>query len=478
MFAKRPEPRSIASQLAFLFTLAAAFLLACGLGAFYIIVVRHAFAEDNAVLADRIRGLRATLKKGGNDLLAEEIRGTGGGPWQIRLLDAAGHIVAQTPAMNDYLPVNVFPAANSIPWQFGPRNYRRGDKLFSIATIRTEAAGSSFVLQVAQDRSSDEEFSREFGAILAALVALGIIASSVIGIAVTRRGLRPLMQMTQAAARIGPSHLNERVVPAQWPRELQPLALAFDDMLERLEESFTRLSQFSADLAHELRTPIANIRGEAEVALTRPRATAEYREVIESTVAECERLSGIVDNLLFLARAEAADRKAERTRFDGRAAIEKIANYYRTLAEERRINILCAGEGDILAEPLLFNRALSNLLDNSLRFTPDDGTISITIARCDNGMEVSVSDTGTGIPSEHLPRIFDRLYRVDASRSSHGAGLGLALVQSIVHLHGGAATIKSEPNQGTKVTLRFPNDSVAVSTKPRGQAAGASDITL
>lgn len=478
MFAKRPEPRSIASQLAFLFTLAAAFLLTCGLGAFYIIVVRHAFAEDNAVLADRIQRLRATLKKGGGDLLAEEIRATGGGPWQIRLLDAAGHIVAQTPAMNDYLSPDVFPAANSIPWQCDPHNYRRRHKLFSIATIRTEKTGPPFILQIAQDRSSDEEFSREFGAILAALVALGIIASSVIGIAVTRRGLRPLTQMTQAAARIGPSHLNERVAPAQWPRELQPLALAFDDMLERLEDSFTRLSQFSADLAHELRTPIANIRGEAEVALTRPRTTAEYREVIESTVAECERLSGIVDNLLFLARAEAADRKPERTRFDGRAAIEKIANYYGTLAEERHINILCSGKGDILAEPLLFNRALSNLLDNSLRFTPDGGTISITIARYGEGIEVSVSDTGTGIPSEHLPRIFDRLYRVDASRSSHGAGLGLALVQSILHLHGGAATITSEPGQGTKVTLHFPNESVAVSNEPAGRAAGASGATV
>jgi two-component system, OmpR family, heavy metal sensor histidine kinase CusS len=476
MFAKRPEPRSIASQLAFLFTLAAAFLFTCGLGAFYIIVVRHAFEEDNAVLADKILGLHATMKKGGGDLLADEIRGTGDGPWQIRLLDGAGHIVAQTPAMNDYLPADIFPAAKSMAWQFDPQNYRRGDKLFSVATTRADETGPPFILQIAQDRSSDEEFSREFGAILAALLALGIVASSVIGIAVTRRGLRPLTKLTQAAGRIGPSRLNERVVPAQWPRELQPLALAFDDMLARLEDSFTRLSQFSADLAHELRTPIANIRGEAEVALTRPRETAEYREVIESTVAECERLSGIVDNLLFLARAEAADRKAERTRFDGRAAIEKIANYYRTLAEERRISILCSGEGDILAEPLLFNRALSNLLDNSLRFTPDGGTISITIVRDSEGMEVSVSDTGTGIPSEHLPRVFDRLYRVDASRSSHGAGLGLALVQSIVHLHGGAATVTSEPGQGTKVTLCFPNESV--SNEPAAPAAGASRVAL
>jgi two-component system, OmpR family, heavy metal sensor histidine kinase CusS len=477
MFAKRPEPRSIASQLVLLFTLAAAFLLTCGLGIFYIIVVRHAFEEDNAVLGDKIAALRGTLKKGDAELLADEIRGTAnGGAWQIRLLDATGNVLAQTPSMNEQLPPGVFPAAQSSAWQFAPQNCRRDDKLFSLATTRT-GAPASLLLQIAQDRSTDEEFSREFGALLALLLALGIVASSFIGIAVTRRGLRPLSEMTQAATRIGPTRLNERVAPARWPRELQPLALAFDDMLGRLEDSFTRLSQFSADLAHELRTPIANIRGEAEVALTRPRATAEYREVIESTVAECERLSAIVDNLLFLARAEAADRKVEPTRFDGRAAIEKIANYYRTLAEERRIKILCAGEGDVLAEPLLFDRALSNLLDNSLRFTSDGGTISIALAPGRKGMEVSVSDSGAGIPPEHLPRVFDRLYRVDPSRSSHGAGLGLALVKSIAHLHGGSATIASEFGEGTKVTLVFPGIAEGrASARPALVTSGEEDV--
>lgn len=459
MFAKRPEPRSIASQLVLLFTLAAAFLLTCGLGIFSIIVVRHAFEEDNAVLADKISGLHATLKQSGADRFADEIRKAApGGTWQTRLLDSGGEIVAETPGMSDNLPVDVFPAAASTSSQVEPRDHRRGGKLFSLATTRLDEPGRSLVLQVAQDRTSDKEFSREFGALLAVLLALGIIASTVIGIVLTRRGLRPLTEMTQAATRISPTHLNERVTAAQWPRELQPLAHAFDEMLDRLEDSFTRLSQFSADLAHELRTPIANIRGEAEVALTRPRGTAEYREVIESTVAECERLSGIVDNLLFLARAEAADRKVDSIAFDGRAAIEKIANYYSTVAEERRISVACLGEGELEAEPLLFDRALSNLLDNSLRFTPDGGTIAITIAANAKGTEVTLADTGAGISAEHLPRVFDRLYRVDASRNSRGGtGLGLALVKSIVHLHGGSTGIASEPGQGTKVTLFFPH---------------------
>jgi two-component system heavy metal sensor histidine kinase CusS len=180
-------------------------------------------------------------------------------------------------------------------------------------------------VQLAQDRSVDNEFTKEFGLVFLAVLLCGVVASAVVAITVTKRALRPLAEITQSVGRIGPTHLNERVAPTGWPRELQPLAVAFDEMLDRLENSFTRLSQFSADLAHELRTPVANLRGEAEVALTRPRTPDEYREVIESSVAECERLSGIIDSLLFLARAESAREPVELTTFDARAAVEKIA---------------------------------------------------------------------------------------------------------------------------------------------------------
>jgi two-component system heavy metal sensor histidine kinase CusS len=292
---------------------------------------------------------------------------------------------------------------------------------------------------------------------LVLVLALGIIGSAIIARVITKRGLRPLAEMTESLRRIGPHHLHERLDPASWPRELQPVAVAFDEMLARLEDSFTRLSQFSADLAHELRTPIANMRGEAEVALTRTRSPEEYREVVESSVAECERLSAIIDNLLFLARAEAAEGHIARTRFDGHAAIEKVAAYFRTIAEEHRIEIHCTGEGEIDADPALFSRAVSNLVDNALRFTPDGGKISIAVNVNANAGEVSVRDNGSGIPSEHLPRIFDRFYRVESSRSSMGTGLGLALVKSIADLHGGSAAVQSEVGRGTTVTLVLPN---------------------
>jgi two-component system heavy metal sensor histidine kinase CusS len=459
MSTNRPEPRSIASQLILLFTLAAALLLACGLGVFYWIVVRHAFAEDNAVLADKVDGLQTSFEqRGGLAAVAAEIDAAGSrqrAPFMVRVLDPAGATIGQTTGMETLLPANIFPPVASRETA-APSEHRVDGKLFALTTRHAHAGGQQFTIQVAQDRSSDEQVERKFGILVLVVLSGSILASILIAIPVTRRGLRPLEEMKRSLERIGPTHLNERVTPANWPRELQPLAIAFDEMLKRLDDSFTRLSQFSADLAHELRTPIANMLGEAQVALSRDRSAAEYRETIESTIGECERLSGIVDNLLFVARADAATEPVERIRFDARAAVEKIAAFYETIAEDRHVAINCSGQGQISADPALFERAVGNLVDNALRFTPENGSIQIALAERTNDFEVAVSDNGSGVAPEHLPRVFDRFYRAEPSRGSDGAGLGLALVKSIVDLHGGTARIQSEVGRGTTVRITFP----------------------
>jgi two-component system heavy metal sensor histidine kinase CusS len=457
MFSKRTNSRSIASQLVLLFTLAATLLLSCGLGVFYWMVVRHAFAEDNAVLADKISALSADFNEGGARSFGEELKARHV-PYWVRLLDSEEHTLAETSGMDGLLPPYVFPAAQGLGSPIrSPRDYRTEARLFSLVAVHEQSGGEAYTIQVAQDRSSDEQLERKFGILFVIVLAASILASALIAITVTKRSLRPLGEMTRSLERIGPTHLNERVAPAGWPRELQPLALAFDEMLKRLDDSFTRLSQFSADLAHELRTPISNMLGEAQVVLTRDRTPAEYHETIESTIGECERLSGIVDNLLFVARADAAREPIAQKRFDARAAAEKIAAFYQMIADDRHVAISCSGAAQISADPALFERAVSNLVDNALRFTPDGGEVKIAIASGNDRTEVSVIDNGCGIAREHLPRVFDRFYRTDSSRSSSGAGLGLALVKSIVNLHGGLARIQSEVNRGTTVTLFFPN---------------------
>ena len=460
MSSKRAEPRSIAAQLVLLFTPAAAFLLCCGIGVLYWVVVRHAFAEDRAVLADKVYAVGADLRAGGPGVLNEQLRAGRSGErvaYWVRVLDASGATVAETPGMKDLLPANIFAQGNTATRAWGPEDYQTTGKLFSLVSAPTTVTGQAYTVQVAQDRTTDEQFEKRFGFLVAAVLILGVFAAAGISVTVTKRGLRPLATMTRSLKRVGPDRLDERVPPNEWPRELQPVAVAFDDMLDRLQDSFTRLSQFSADLAHELRTPIANIRGEAEVALIRPRSPNEYRAVIESSVAECERLSAMIDNLLFLARAEAAEKQVRKENFDARAAAEKIAAYYEAIAEERRLRIACEGQGRVDADPLLFSRALSNLLENALRFTPDGGSITISISPRGSGLELVVRDTGSGIAAQHLPRVFDRFYRADPSRSSEGTGLGLALVKSIAELHGGSVGIRSEVDRGTSVIVHFSN---------------------
>ncbi len=460
MSSKPAEPRSIASQLVLLFTLASACLLTCGLGALYWIVVRHAFEEDNEVLFDKVAAVRADLSApGGVKILTEELTNVRAGnraAYWVRILGATDRTLAETPGMTSLLPLTVFPATSQKTTSQESDDFRTGNQLFSLVTSAHEVAGERYTIQVAQDRTADEQFMKQFAALLAVVLALSVAASAIIALTVTERGLRPLGEMTRALKRVRPRQLHPQVSPVGWPRELQPLAVAFDDMLHRLEDSFVRLSQFSADIAHELRTPIGNIRGEAEVALTRSRSPDEYREVIESTIVECQHLGQIVDNLLFLARTEAAEGHLQRTLFEGRVVIEKIAAYHEPIAEDQKLTIACAGEAKFSADQMLFSRALNNLVENAVHHTPAGGSIDISVVDRGTHSQVMVKDTGTGIGAEHLPRIFDRFYRADSSRSSEGVGLGLALVKSIMDLHGGSVRVESEPGSGTTVTLSFP----------------------
>src|SRR5438876_6080131 len=213
MFSKRTEPAAIASQLVFLFTLAAAFLLSCGLGIFYWLVVRHAFEEDNAVLADKISALSADLRAGGPKALDQELKCVRGGEYAVywvRIVNSAGQSVTETPGMNDLLPPSIFlrtPISTSAAQS--PKNYRIGGRLFSLVTMIEEANGQPYTIQVAQDRSTDNQFTKEFGALLAVVLAFGILASTAIAITVTKRGLRPLAEMTHSLERVGPAHRSE-----------------------------------------------------------------------------------------------------------------------------------------------------------------------------------------------------------------------------------------------------------------------------
>jgi two-component system, OmpR family, heavy metal sensor histidine kinase CusS len=453
--------RSIALRLVLLFTVAAAVLLIIAMAAAYWTVVRHVRHDSDRYLSEKLAALRADIAAdAGPESLSRElgIIRAADKTYAVRVLDSVGRVVAETPQMQKILPIEVFPSVIS---EKGlrpvTRTYRaQNEKIFALATAVSEVGQQRLTLQLAQDRTHDERFATQYAALLTGMFGCAVLTCAGIAYLVTRRGLRPLKQMAQAVERVGATHLDERLPLAAWPDELQPLALGFNKMLARLEESFTRLSHFSADLAHELRTPIAILRGEAEGALTKPGTADQYREVIESSLEELQRLSTMIDNLLFLARAETGGLVSRRY-FDGRAMLEKIREFYEAISQDQGVEINCLGEGEVYAEPALFRRALINLITNALRFTPSGGHVTVSLARQNRRSNVSVADTGSGIASEHIPHVFNRFFRSGGSRNSQGTGLGLAIVKSIMQVHEGDVSVKSELNKGTIVMLTFPD---------------------
>ena len=232
-------------------------------------------------------------------------------------------------------------------------------------------------------------------------------------------------------------------------------------MLERLEESFDRISRFTADIAHDLRTPVNNIRGEAEVALARSRTAEEYRDVLESSLEEAVRLSELIGDLLFLARADRPLTELRRENVNIGELLATVRDYYEASATGAGISLVLDNEAEPPIAELdrsLMLRAVSNLVSNAIAHTPRGGTVRLTAAHEAAAIRIEISDTGVGIPSEALPRVFDRFFRVDPSRSktSGGTGLGLAIVQSILTLHSGSAEITSQLGCGTRVKLRMP----------------------
>ena len=324
---------------------------------------------------------------------------------------------------------------------------------------RVKSEEEPVLLQVALDISFVDRLTRRFHRILWTVLTGGILLAAAAGVLTARRGLRPLTEIAKAVRRVTAARLDERIGVRAWPSELSALAEAFDAMLERLEASFQRLSRFSADLAHELRTPLNTLRVQSEVTLSRVRTPDEYAQTLASGLEEMDRLSRMVDALLFLARAENQETPLRRERVDARAALETLRDYYDPLASERGIALDCGGAGFVNADPLLFRRAVDNLLSNALQYTPSGGRVEMEVeAREGEGTEVRVKDTGRGIPPAEQALIFDRFYRVDSARTagSPGWGLGLSIVRSIMDLHGGAVRLESVPGQGTTFTLRFP----------------------
>lgn len=294
---------------------------------------------------------------------------------------------------------------------------------------------------------------------------LGATAAGLLGVWIARRIVAGPRGLAAAANRISAQPMSERLSVERTPTELVDSTLAFNRMLDRLEAAFRRLSEFSSDLAHDLRTPINNLLGEAQVALSKPRCADEYRAVLESAVEDYERISRLIENMLFLSRADDPQAATNRRWIDLQPVLERGRGYFEMLADERGVVLEIEMQGaerawqQAWADETLFIRALGNLVSNALRYAPRGSTVIVATTPHDGGgCTLEVSNEGPPIAPEYQGRIFERSFRIDGSRagSATGSGLGLAIVKSIMDLHGGTATVISGAGRRTIFRLWFP----------------------
>ena len=466
----RPRLNStLAFRLTAAYSLAGLLLLLLGTASLYIVLRTELDRSTDLFLADKLHVLRTMLaeRPDDEDGLREEIElETAARRYQqfyIRLLDAHGAALLATPGMVEKLDIAELARRTQGSPQRSISMLGKNGQAFRVASAVAPVGSppvSSDTIQIAIDISGEEALLARYRHWFWAILAATAVLFPLVGYRIARQGIRPVEEISATARRITSTNLRERIQAEGYPSELASLAGTFNEMLDRLEESFERISKFSADIAHDLRTPVNIIRGEVEVALARARTVDEYRDVLESSLEEAVRLSELIGDLLFLARAESPLNHLQRQSVDVGELLATVRDYYDATAADAKISLINANRNGTITAELdrsLMLRAVSNLVSNAIAHTPPGGTVRLAAAAEDEVIRINISDTGSGIPAHALPRVFDRFFRVDPSRSkaSGGTGLGLAIVQSIMTLHGGTAEIASELGRGTTVTLRI-----------------------
>ncbi len=313
-------------------------------------------------------------------------------------------------------------------------------------------------LLVAAQVDFHHQFLAAFNVTLWLTILLAALVTATVAWWAVRQGLKPLHRLSNVLAAISSDRLHLRLQPHQLPRELRPLVSAFNDLLQRLENQFTQLVNFSADIAHELRTPVTNLTTQTEVALAAARDVNEYREILYSNLEEYGRLSATVSDMLWLAKTDHGLVIPTFTTLDLSQEVRDLFEFFAAWADEKRVTLqLDSAAASLQGDRAMLRRALSNLLTNAIRYTSENGTISVRVRCLGQQLSVTVANPGATIAAEHLPHLFDRFYRADPSRhrTSEGSGLGLSIVKAIVTCHGGTITVTSV-DQLTTFEMRLP----------------------
>lgn len=464
-------PASLASRLVLAFVAVAAVTLTAAGTYLYYALNAQLRATDDAMLLGKITQLRHLTSEalGADDLTRNAHRYTdvvsGHDGLILRVATLEGRTLIEVNPEGEQVTVPPAVRAAVPPTESAVHTWMSMSGITSRA-VAAEAwlgqTGTKVMVLVAQDGDSRAALLANYQRHIVFAVIGGVAAVALLSLLLVRSTLRGLERIGRQAAAVVPSQLDTRLALEGAPRELADLMASLNAMLTRLQDGFARLSQFSADLAHDFRTPLANLVGQTEVTLAHPRTVEEYRSVLESNLEEYARLSHMIEDMLFLARADHARVALSVAPLDARHEIQVLVDYFEAVAADRDITIHVTGDAQVRADATLLRRAINNLLDNALRYTPTGERIDVVVVHLPQEIGIAVRNPGPTIPAASLPLLFERFYRGDPSRaqsgeqSSQSTGLGLAIVKTIMDLHGGTVQASSPPGGRTEFRLVFP----------------------
>jgi len=401
-------------------------------------------------LAQRIQGLQTLVKIEAGEDVAEELREFARSAPEGALMQARDN------AGTDVLPAN--PVFTSVDWQPGHRKIERGGKRYRMIVTRI----APYNVIAASSLDDVEAILRELRNLLLWLIPVDFAAACLGGYWISRRALAPVDRMTRAAKSISVQDLSQRLEVPETGDELQHLADTWNDFLERLEKSVTRVQQFTADASHELRTPVSLIHATAELALRRERTPGSYREALQQILKEAESMAALTESLLTLARSDQNAIEMPMAAIDLSRVAGEVVRGIEAVCESRGVQLYAdTGERALFAaaNEQGIRRLLAILIDNALKHTPAGGIVTVSVVPLPNrDIRLQVRDSGTGIPDDALPHVFERFYRADPSHEGPGAGLGLAIAQAIAQAHGSEIVVESIEGAGASFSLTLKNE--------------------
>ena len=437
---------------------------------------RNLLKEIDRMLADEAQEIiKEGIKKSGsfNDQLKDYEKVVSNHryyPIAFRVLDQKGKIIFSSATLSDLSFPKVF--LDHVSYQ-KPINttlnvYHHGTTPFRLCTYFYREGGElKYVVQIATHLRTMRKSIENFREHLFIAFFLALFFGSIGGWFLSRQSLKPIDKITEATKRITANNLSERLPLQGTGDDLDRLVRTINQMMERLEESFEKLSRFTGDAAHELRTPLASLKGETEVLLSRKRSSEDYQEALTNNLERLDFLIKLVNDLLILSQADEgkASLKIENLNFS--ELLKELYEAFNIVVMQKKISFTLSAPEEVLInfDSIKLKQLFSNLIDNAIKYTPNGGNISLLVQPGKGQVTVVLKDTGIGIPSDDLPHIFDRFYRVDTSRSrlSGGVGLGLSICQWIVKAHHGTIDVKSQLHQGTTFTVTLPTKPLGIS---------------